>query len=250
MKQSLFIKSSAICCETPELLSIYGLSAVGIDKDLLPAGLRRRCSLTTKMVVTAATLAYQQADLENQHLPSIFSSIGGEMQITDALCRALPDKTALISPTQFHNSVHNTSAGYWSILTKNQAASTAIAARDDSFAMGLIESYSQLQSNGGDLLLVCYDEQWADYLAPPLGKTGFACAFILSCEAKGVEIALPQQFNELLNLSSQLQTFIESTPAAIVIPLLQAIKQQTTHQHIALSLTQPAWFTQILSNNE
>ena len=250
MKQSLFIKSSAVCCENPELLSTYGLSAVAIDKSLLPAGLRRRCSLTTKMVVTAATLAYQRVGLENQQLPSVFTSIGGEMQITDALCRVLPDKTALLSPTQFHNSVHNTTAGYWSILTKNQAASTAIAARDDSFAMGLIESYSQLQSSGGDLLLVCYDEQWADYLAPPLGKIGFACAFILSCEAEGVEIALPQQLNELLSLSHQLQTLIETTPAAMVIPLLRAIKHQTTHQNIALSLTQPAWFTQMLSHNE
>ncbi len=41
-------------------------------------------------------------------------------------------------PTQFHNSVHNAVAGYWSIATKSTQPMTCLAAHDHSFAAGLL----------------------------------------------------------------------------------------------------------------
>ena len=120
MKQ-LYIKSAAVCCPESDVLIPFNLSASDIDKSLIPAGMRRRTSMTTRMAVTAATLACAQAGVDTQNLASVFASLGGEIQVTDALCRLLPDENELLSPTQFHNSVHNTTAGYWSILNKCQA---------------------------------------------------------------------------------------------------------------------------------
>ena len=116
MQQTLAIKGVAVCCPDVQQVARFGLDADEIDKSVLPAGLRRRTSQATRMAITAATRACAQAQVQAECLPAIFASVGGEIQITDTLCRLLPEADALLSPTQFHNSVHNTTAGYWGII--------------------------------------------------------------------------------------------------------------------------------------
>jgi len=247
---SLFIKSFALCCSDAELLTPFNLPSHEVDKTLLPAAMRRRTSLSTKMAITAATLACEQAKVETKSLPSVFASLGGEIQVTDALCRLLPDDNELLSPTQFHNSVHNTTAGYWSILNQCQAPTTAIAAADDTFAMGLIEAWSQLQqSEQTEQLLVCYDEIWPQYLAAPIGKIPFACALVLSTQAEGsiANISLPK-LSEAVNkdrLNPEWVNLAASAPAANVIPLLMALHTKSNHP-IPLNSGIPTWITALL----
>ena len=244
MNKPIFIKGSAICCPEPLLLKNYQLKCLDVDKTLIPTSLRRRTSLTTRIAITAAQGACQQAKVDATLLPSVFASLGGEIQITDALCRLLPTDEAL-SPTQFHNSVHNTTAGYWGILNQCQAPVTAIAAYDDTFAMGLLEACSQLQLNPGALMLVCYDEQWPQYLAPPIGKTAFACALVLSTEKSGAlaSITLPkvEAFNP--DFDEQWTTMVNSAPAAASIPLLQSISNSNATARVPLNIKGDIWFT-------
>ncbi len=61
-----------------------------------------------------------------------------------------------ISPTKFHNSVHNAAAGYWTIGAGCTRAATALSAFDASFAQGLVEALAQLQEHEA-VLLVGYD---------------------------------------------------------------------------------------------
>src|SRR5690606_40428753 len=68
---------------------------------------------------------------------AVFASSGGDYPIIDQICKALCEPERLVSPTQFHNSVHNSAAGYWSIATGSRAPSTSISAFDDTFAAGL-----------------------------------------------------------------------------------------------------------------
>ena len=247
MKQ-LYIKSAAVCCPESDVLIPFNLSASDIDKSLIPAGMRRRTSMTTRMAVTAATLACSQAGVDTQKLASVFASLGGEIQVTDALCRLLPDENELLSPTQFHNSVHNTTAGYWSILNKCQAPTTAIAAADDTFVMGLIEVWAQLQQQGrGERLLVCYDELWPEYLAPPIGKTAFACAFVLSAEAEHSmgALTLPKQrHHDSLERQLEWLKLTESAPAAAAIPLLLGLQNKTSGR-VALNIKSPLWASEL-----
>lgn len=248
MMKSLYIKSAAVCCPDSEVLARFNLSGSDIDKSLIPAGMRRRTSMTTRMAITAATLACTQASQESEKLASVFASLGGEIQVTDALCRLLPDDNELLSPTQFHNSVHNTTAGYWSILNKCQAPATAIAAADDTFAMGLIEVWAQLQQSSGERLLVCYDEFWPQYLAPPIGQIAFACAFILSTEAEQSigAITIPQilQYNEQ-GFQSEWVQLTQSAPAAAVIPLLMALENKVSGS-IPLNIKAPIWSSELI----
>ena len=248
MNKCLTIRSTAICCDEFVPLKKYGLSGYEIDKTLLPAAMRRRTSLTTRMAVTAASHACRLANVDAGRLASVFASVGGEIQVTDALCKVLPDREALLSPTQFHNSVHNTTAGYWSILNACQASMTAIAALDDTFAMGLLEAWSQLQQQPGTILLVCYDEHWPQYLAPPMGSVAFACALILSTEAAGqgqYTLFPPDLGTEQIELDEYLITLIQSAPAAAVIPLLQAIQSNHRNSQVMLNIRKPYWAAQL-----
>jgi hypothetical protein len=62
-----------------------------------------------------------------------------------------------MSPTRFHNSVHNAPAGYWSIFARSRAPSTTLCGYDASFAAGLLEAAAQTTVEQRPVLLVAYD---------------------------------------------------------------------------------------------
>ena len=82
-----------------------------------------------------------------------------------------------MSPTRFHNSVHNAAAGYWTIGAGCHAPATAVSSFDASFAQGLLEALAQLQAGAEAVLLVAYDAPSAGPLArvsPSEGLLGAA----------------------------------------------------------------------------
>ena len=107
---------------------------------LLPPNERRRSSDCVRWAVQVAQEAIAQSGLDPREVPTVFASSGGEMGVLDKLCRAPGDAERVISPTLFHQSVHNTAAGYWGIATTCQQSSTALSCYDDSFAAGLLEA--------------------------------------------------------------------------------------------------------------
>lgn len=250
MSINITLKSAVFCSADSALLSDYGFDCIPVDTTLLPVGIRRRTSLTTRMAVTAAIHVCARATVDAANLPSVFASVGGEVMVTDTLCKTLQNSDELLSPTQFHNSVHNTTAGYWSIISACHAPTTAIAAADDTFAMGLLESWCQLQNSRGDLLLVCYDEQWPQYLAPPMGKIPLVCALVLSVSddflsgTAGIE--KPVLGVQASGLSIQLTELMRQAPAAACIPLLQAMQQPEKNSQVILNYQVPIWSTRVI----
>jgi hypothetical protein len=79
------------------------------------------------------------------------------MAISDYMSETLARTPTLISPTRFHNSVHNAAAGYWCIGTGCTQPYTALSAHTDTFGEGLLEALVQAQSTGRPTLLVAYD---------------------------------------------------------------------------------------------
>jgi hypothetical protein len=94
---------------------------------------------------------------EPRLLPSVFASTHGDLGITDYMCATLASDPRAISPTRFHNSVHNAAAGYWTIGAGCTQATTAISAHRASFAEGLVEALVQLAAGDEAVLLVGYD---------------------------------------------------------------------------------------------
>lgn len=155
------VLGSGLCIPDAALADEWGLAETGtqtdIDASVLPAMMRRRTSSATRVAVSAADRACAAAN-DDRLSPTIFVSALGEIQITDRLCDAIARQDYPLSPTQFHNSVHNTAASYWSMATGNQAAMQAMSALQDGFALGLLEAWCQLQTSTDKVLLVSYDE--------------------------------------------------------------------------------------------
>lgn len=123
----------------------------------LPASERRRATLASKLALRVGVEALGNESDKITPLFCVFTSGSGELTIVDGICRALllPDRP--VSPTQFHNSVHNAPAGYWSIATGSRAPSVSLSAYDSSFAVGLMEAAITATSEARPVLLLAYD---------------------------------------------------------------------------------------------
>lgn len=124
---------------------------------LLAPNERRRAPATVAVALEVAMAACHAAGRAPSTLPSVFASTNGELSITDYMCATLADQPQAVSPTRFHNSVHNAAAGYWTIGTGAMQATTAISAYQASFAEGLLEALVQIASGSPAVLLVAYD---------------------------------------------------------------------------------------------
>jgi hypothetical protein len=134
--------------------------------DLLPPNERRRAPDTVALAIEVAMAACRDAGADPASLPSVFTSTHGDLAITDYMCATLADAPRTISPTRFHNSVHNAAAGYWTIGVGCHAPATALSAWQGSFAQGLLEAAAQLADGAPRVLLVAYDAQSVG----PLGR--------------------------------------------------------------------------------
>ena len=118
---------------------------------------RRRAPESVAVALEVAHAACAMAGRDPASLPSVFACTHGDLAITDYMCETLATAPASVSPTRFHNSVHNAAAGYWTIGTGCVEPATAVSAYDASFAQGLLEALAQLAAGAEAVLLAAYD---------------------------------------------------------------------------------------------
>lgn len=139
---------------------------------LLAANERRRAPDSVLLALQVAQAACEQAERAARDLPSVFTSTHGDLAITDYMCQTLASAPLDMSPTKFHNSVHNAAAGYWTIGTGCHQPATAISAYTGSFAQGLMEAALQIAEGAEAVLLVAYDGPAPGPLAPISSSEG------------------------------------------------------------------------------
>lgn len=147
----------------------------------LAPGERRRAPESVLIAVEAAQQACAMADREARELPHVFASAYGDLAINDYLCATLARAPGEVSPTKFHNSVHNAPAGYWAIASGCMRASTAVSAGAASFGAGLLEAAVRACSESGPVLLVVYDIAACGPLRDTIAsRSAFASALVLA----------------------------------------------------------------------
>lgn len=154
---------------------------------LLAPNERRRAPETVAVALEVALAACTAAGRDPASLPSVFASTHGELAITDYMCDALASQPQSISPTRFHNSVHNAAAGYWTIGTGAMQPATAVSAYDASFAQGLLEALAQLAAGSEAVLLVGYDGASAGALAKVSRSEGLLGGALVLSRANRVD---------------------------------------------------------------
>lgn len=154
---------------------------VRLQPDLIPARERRRAPQLVKMAIEVMDQACKMAAIDPDDIAVIFSSAMGDMQITDYMCAALAQTPKLISPTKFHNSVHNAAPGYWSIATGAFCPASAISAFDFTSSIALLEACIQAAEEATPVLCVTQE------VAAPLAlrdtcpsEVPFSAAFLLA----------------------------------------------------------------------
>ena len=134
--------------------------------DALPATERRRAGKSVRIALGAGLAAAADAGLAPKDLAAIFASSGGDGDTLHEICETLASDDRSISPTRFHNSVHNAPAGYWGIATGAMQPSDTVAAFDASFAAGLLEAATRIAADPRThVLLVSYDAPYPEPLS-------------------------------------------------------------------------------------
>lgn len=195
----------------------------------LAAGERRRVSTHVLTAIEVADQAVAMSGRDSSELPCIFASTHGDIGIMDYMCAVLADTPRHLSPTRFHNSVHNAAAGYWTIASHCRAASNAVAAGADSFAAGLLEAAVQASVEAQPVLLVAHDEPGSGPLdeVKAVGQS-FACALVLSPQAGDGAVArldLSLRDGAATTPPHQVHaaTLSDANPAAHGLALLEAL---------------------------
>ena len=193
----------------------------------LPRNERRRATPLTRLAFAAcddALAAWPQAAPPQ----SIFASCSGDMDVIDGICRGLSAESIALSPMQFHNSVHNAAAGYWSIASGDRKPSISLSAFDGSFAAGLMEAVMQLHEQPEQpVLMVCYDVATVSPMRSARDVSlPFASAWLLgSGGSKGLgrlELS-PAEKVDATACPAALEPLRCSNPAALALPLLRSV---------------------------
>lgn len=196
--------------------------------ECLPPAERRRTGRIVRLALSAGLEATTRAGVDAGELPAVFSSSGGDGENCHEICQVLAGADRQISPTRFHNSVHNAASGYWGIATGATGASNALCAYDASFGAGLLEAMTQLHIDETAVLLIAYD---ADYPQPirsvrPI-PDAFAVALLLTPAAQPgslAQLAVDLGAAPAERLSDpQLEALRAQVPAARSLPLLRRI---------------------------
>ena len=193
---------------------------------------RRRAQEAVLIAIEAAQQACTMAVREPRDLPIVFASAYGDLQINDYLCATLAHEPKDMSPTKFHNSVHNAPAGYWSIATGCMASSTALSAGAATFGAGLLEAALLAHTESCAVLLTAYDIAAVGPLADLVPcEAAFAVAFVLAPPSQRtmarLQLYCERAAAELAPEADVLHASLRGNPAARSLPLLTALARRT-----------------------
>ena len=208
----------------------YAMTEMGRPTaELLPPAERRRCGNTVRLALHVGLEAVQHGGARAETLPTVFTSSSGDGEVTHHLCTALARPERDVSPTRFHNSVHNAPAGYWSIATESREPSTSVCVFEASFAAGLLEAALQATTWQRPVLLIAYDAPYPpplDVFYPMVAPFGVA---LLLTPAPGaaslgrLAIELGEATGETPLANQPLERLRRGVAAARSLPLLAAL---------------------------
>jgi len=199
---------------------------------VLPPAERRRASRLVKAALSVGFAAVSDAGADARTLATVFTSSSGDGHNCHALCETLASADRQVSPTRFHNSVHNAAAGYWGIATGAMAPSQVLCAYDASFAAGLLEALAQASSAHKSILLIAYDAEYPEpiHAARPVPDAA-GVALLISPVAGPRSLAkLAVDFGETASTRMRepsVETLRADIPALRGLPLLDLLARRT-----------------------
>jgi hypothetical protein len=218
----------------PELTALFKqdsdqpLAATESPKpERIPARERRRSPLAARLAIEVADQACSAAGVDPSQTACVFASGAGDTTITDYMCRALDSEDMLLSPTRFHNSVHNAPVGYWTITTGCHQPANSVSGFLHTFPVALLEAACQCVVENTPVLLVAQDIASPPPFVDLLNVVdSFAVALVLLPGGGPRQLNL-ERHNTPVSWPGleqrQLTAIYDSNPAARSLPLLGSI---------------------------
>jgi hypothetical protein len=204
--------------------------ALPTTPSILPPNERRRAGAAVRLALSIAQQAHEMAGLAPGSIASVFATSNGDGAVMHAMLQALAEDKP-VSPTQFHNSVHNAAAGYWSIATGSSQPASCLAGYDATPAAALLKAMAAVQITRQPQLLCIYEAPLPaplDAKRPTLGP--FGVGLVLAPEAKDttlarLSVAYEPGITEEHSMPSltALHALVQGNPAARLLPLLEAL---------------------------
>lgn len=199
---------------------------------LLPAAERRRATPSTRTALTAAQQALLHAQVDAKMVPAVFGSDSGSPEIIHEICAMLAAGDYQISPTKFHNSVHNAASGYYSIAVESHRAVTSLCAFDGTATATLLEAVVQATADRTPVLMVCYDLPYPFPLSEARPTVdAWAVALVVApadCASAIAQLTLSdvaEDSPETALTDPELNSARTRNPTARLLPLLAALAQ-------------------------
>ena len=213
---------------------------------VIPANERRRAPLPVRLAVDSSWQATQAIEISPSLLNCVFVSGLGDTDLTDYMCKVLASEHKELSPTKFHNSVHNAPAGYWTISTESMGAANSIAGFEQSVPLTLMEAMIQCHEENQAILVTLYDAPVSAVLSPLLSnqepfslslvllpdndsKSGYYKAensLNLSLSAT-VQSSDASKWPELQTYNEFIRTLYNTNPAGRILALAETIANRT-----------------------
>ena len=199
----------------------------------LPPAERRRVGTPVKLAMAVGLEAARHAGANLAQLATVFSSTEADCDNSHAILQTLASSDRALSPTRFHNSVHNAPSGYWGIATGCMQPSTSLCAYDATFAAGLLEAATQASQSGQACMLVAYDTVFPEPLRSlrPLSDA-MGVALVLNPQRTAaararLSISLVHATASTLP-QTDLEHLRQQIPVARSLPLLNLLAQQAS----------------------
>ena len=198
--------------------------------EILGGAERRRCPASVKLALDVAEQARIMAGIEGAGLAGVFASMTGDGPIVTRSLGTLADDPHYLSPTDFHNSVHNAAVGYWAIATGSRHGATSLSAAEESFAAALLKAAMQALSGDVPVMLCAYEVPFPAPLGVKAGiPAPFGAALVLhgqqsAASLLSLDIALVDgETNPSRPLRDFWSGLFDTNPAARVIPIAEQV---------------------------
>lgn len=190
---------------------------------------RRRAPDSVAIALEVSAAAVAAAGRQATDLPCVFASAHGDLAINDYMCATLASEPTLLSPTKFHNSVHNAAVGYWTIGTGCMQSSNSLTSFMSTFAAGLLEAAAQCACDDQAVLLTGFDVQAVGALSSAVHSDGMLAAAIVIAPQRtertvaAFDWSLASGPAEAAALSSEAARAIQGNGLADALPLFEAL---------------------------
>ncbi|HVY06303.1 MAG TPA: beta-ketoacyl synthase chain length factor, partial [Burkholderiales bacterium] len=192
-------------------------------------------NLLVKLLLAAGHAVLVGAQRPLDAVPTVFASSGGDGEVINDICTTLAGEERQVSPTRFHNSVHNAPSGYWGIATQSREPSVSLCGYEWSFVTGLLEAAAQVVAGKEEILLITGDTPYPE----PLGNVRrvsapFGAAFLFTRERTARSMAKlslrlePEDGNVTRMPDPALEQLRNGNPCARSLPLLAALAARST----------------------